>query len=131
MFLGPGGYLASAGTLDDALAPFGAASAEEIYERLTPEAAVEAGRAFAETETEAEASEPTAETASTSALPPRLPGLVRQWAVLTRRTFETLVRNRLSLAILLGAPAWWLRCSPSCSAPARSTSTIRTPAPSP
>ena len=28
-----------------------------------------------------------------------------QWAVLTRRTMETLVRNRLTLAILLGSPA--------------------------
>ncbi|HEY6894992.1 MAG TPA: ABC transporter permease, partial [Rhodanobacteraceae bacterium] len=28
-----------------------------------------------------------------------------QWATLTRRTFETFVRNRLTLAILLGSPA--------------------------
>jgi len=32
------------------------------------------------------------------------PGAVRQWAVLTQRTFETLVRSRLTLAILLGSP---------------------------
>ena len=30
---------------------------------------------------------------------------MRQWSVLTKRTFETLVRNKLTLAILLGSPA--------------------------
>jgi hypothetical protein len=33
------------------------------------------------------------------------PGALRQWAVLTRRTLETIVRNRLTLAILVGSPA--------------------------
>ena len=28
-----------------------------------------------------------------------------QWSVLTRRTFEILLRNRLTLAILVGSPA--------------------------
>src|SRR5919201_1538386 len=32
-------------------------------------------------------------------------GFVRQWSVLTRRNFETLARNPLTMAILLGSPA--------------------------
>ncbi len=32
-------------------------------------------------------------------------GFAREWAVLTRRTLETLVRNRLTMAILVGSPA--------------------------
>ncbi|HEV2685336.1 MAG TPA: ABC transporter permease, partial [Actinomycetota bacterium] len=33
------------------------------------------------------------------------PSGMRQWSVLVRRTFETLLRNKLTMAILLGAPA--------------------------
>lgn len=36
---------------------------------------------------------------------PARPGALRQFTVLTRRTADTLVRNRLTLAILLGSPA--------------------------
>ena len=32
-------------------------------------------------------------------------GALTQWGVLTQRTLEILVRNRLTLAILLGSPA--------------------------
>lgn len=35
---------------------------------------------------------------------PRGPGAVRQWWLLTRRNAEVLVRNRLTLSILLGSP---------------------------
>ncbi|HSJ60029.1 MAG TPA: ABC transporter permease, partial [Jiangellaceae bacterium] len=36
--------------------------------------------------------------------PPHGPGAVRQWWLLTRRNAEVLVRNRLTLAVLLGSP---------------------------
>jgi hypothetical protein len=35
----------------------------------------------------------------------RRPGFLRQWALLSRRSFELLTRDRLTLAILAGAPA--------------------------
>ncbi|MGC4869464.1 ATP-binding cassette domain-containing protein [Micromonospora sp. DT53] len=39
-----------------------------------------------------------------AATPPRRVGRLRQWAVLTARNAEIVVRNRLTLAILLGSP---------------------------
>ncbi|MEU4528690.1 ATP-binding cassette domain-containing protein [Micromonospora ureilytica] len=39
-----------------------------------------------------------------AATPPRSAGRLRQWAVLTARNAEIVVRNRLTLAILLGSP---------------------------
>jgi ABC-type multidrug transport system ATPase subunit len=46
-------------------------------------------------------------TATRTDLPerPATPRLYEQWAVLSRRNVEVLVRNRLTLAIMLGAPA--------------------------
>jgi hypothetical protein len=37
--------------------------------------------------------------------PPRVPGAVRQWYLLTRRGIDILTRSKLTLAILLGSPA--------------------------
>ncbi|MEU8254435.1 ATP-binding cassette domain-containing protein [Micromonospora inaquosa] len=42
--------------------------------------------------------------AQVAATPPRSVGRLRQWAVLTARNAEIVVRNRLTLAILLGSP---------------------------
>ena len=88
-----GGRIGFVGALDDARAHFEVDSVTELYERLAeldppptdapePAVAVEVGAATR---------------------PP--PGAFRQWAVLTRRTLETFVRNRLTLAILIGSPA--------------------------
>ena len=95
VFLASGGRLAFVGTLAEACRHFGVPSAELIYERIeaVPVASrpPHAGVDFAE---------------STSTWEPsRLPGALRQWKALSARTFETLVRNKLTLAILLGAPA--------------------------
>jgi ABC-type multidrug transport system ATPase subunit len=93
-FLARGGRLVFVGDLAAAYERFGATEPHEIYARLddadsllTPVAPAEATRG---------ADPPAAA---------RPVGPFRQWAILTARTFETLRRNRLTLAILLGAPA--------------------------
>jgi ABC-type multidrug transport system ATPase subunit len=105
VFLATGGLLAFEGPLELALRHFEATTAEQIYERLardeTPEAWAER---YERTRSDAARTSRAAPT-ERGAEPPRRVGPVRQWAVLTRRTFETLARNRLTMAILLGSPA--------------------------
>jgi hypothetical protein len=101
VFLASGGYLAFFGTLEEALAYFGVGSVEGVYERLATELdPVEWARRFDAGREEIPA--------ATSPGPPperrQRAGFVRQWSVLTRRSFESLTRNRLTLAILLGSP---------------------------
>jgi ABC-type multidrug transport system ATPase subunit len=93
--LAPDGYLAFAGAPADAYAYFGVERAEEIYERLAERPPEEWAPRF-----DAEPSRDRPPPPSRSGA-----GLLRQWSVLSRRTFETLTRNRLTLAILLGSPA--------------------------
>jgi ABC-type multidrug transport system ATPase subunit len=96
VFLARGGRLAFDGTLEAALEHFGVERAEDVYghldSRLPPI------------------------TSTSKVSPPGPPnghvpeprpgaGFLRQWSVLTCRTFETLARNPLTLAILLGSPA--------------------------
>jgi ABC-type multidrug transport system ATPase subunit len=89
------GHLAFVGEPSEARGFFGVERVEEIYEQLAarpPEAW--------DQPVDAEPSvrrDPPARRAGA--------GFLRQWSVLTRRTFETLTRNRLTLAILLGSPA--------------------------
>lgn len=93
VFLAGGGRVVFVGTVDEACGYFGVPSAADIYARIDnapnlpgPEEPVPSvGR-----------------TPDTVTVP--LPGPLSQWRVLTARTFETLVRNKLTLAILLGAP---------------------------
>ena len=99
------GHLAFVGPPDDMRAYFGVEGMEEIYERLAGEEAPEEwAQRFAHRRD--------GETVATARHRDRpLPagrrgaGFVRQWLVLTERTFETLARNPLTLAILLGSPA--------------------------
>ncbi len=93
------GHLAFAGSTEQAREHFQVASLEEVYERLADEA------------TPAEWAErfhpaPKARASVDAAEPPRADGIgaLRQWTVLTRRNAELLVRNKLTLAILLGSP---------------------------
>lgn len=92
VFLARGGHLAYYGTLADALHYFQVERVEEIYERLAGEV-----RRF------------DCDSAASSGRTPPVrragAGFVRQWSVLSRRTFETLARNPLTLAILIGSPA--------------------------
>lgn len=94
VFMAKGGRIGFVGTLDDARAHFEVDSVTELYERL----------AELEPPPPADVPEPSVDIdVGANTRPP--PGALRQWAVLTRRTFETFVRNRLTLAILIGSPA--------------------------
>jgi ABC-type multidrug transport system ATPase subunit len=104
--LAPGGRLVAVGTPTEVLARSGVQGFAELYTRL----------ADRPVETPQEAVRPTSPSASAlRARPARRPACrpsnrsgpsgTRQWLVLTRRSFETIIRNRLTLAILLGSPA--------------------------
>jgi ABC-type multidrug transport system ATPase subunit len=104
VFLAREGHLAFVGTVAEALDYFDVERVEEIYERLASEETPEEwSRRF---ESHRHNGVPVA-----TAVEPDAPdghegiGFAREWAVLTRRTLETLVRNRLTLAILIGSPA--------------------------
>jgi ABC-type multidrug transport system ATPase subunit len=102
IFLAPGGRLAFAGPLDEALAHFGVRAAVDVYELLADEEIARdpiAAHGNAAGGGVAPAAPPEDEVSAAR------PGALRQWAVMTRRTFETMARNRLTLAILLGSPA--------------------------
>jgi ABC-type multidrug transport system ATPase subunit/ABC-type transport system involved in multi-copper enzyme maturation permease subunit len=102
VFLAPGGVLAFEGSFPDALGYFGVERPEDVYERLA--GGDQWGRRFAEHTRHRE--QGTGEMRPEPAAPerPEHPGALRQWWVSTRRTFETLARNKLTLAILLGSP---------------------------
>ena len=103
VFLARDGHLAFHDTLDETLRYFGVERVEEVYERLAREATpAEWARRFEDHRGDGVPSIP-AEAATPAAR--ESPGFLRQWAVLTGRTFETLTRNRLTMAILLGSPA--------------------------
>lgn len=98
VFLARGGRVAFVGRLDEARRHFGVSSDEQIYERLADWAGSPV--------TPAEPAPTPPEPATPVATPARQrPGAFRQWRVLTARAFETMARNRLTLAILLGSPA--------------------------
>jgi ABC-type multidrug transport system ATPase subunit len=98
VFMTRGGQVGFVGTIDAALEWFGVGSVPELYALL------------ADPERFAEPHDPPA----ADALPVRpsgdvirrpVAGALTQWTVLTQRTLEILVRNRFTLAILLGSPA--------------------------
>ena len=103
-FLAREGHLAFFGTVAEALDYFAVERFEEVYERLAWE---ETPERWAQRFEEHRGGDPVAPAAAEQVAPPARDGIgfAREWAVLTRRTFETLVRNRLTLAILLGSPA--------------------------
>ena len=94
VFMAPGGRVGFVGSLDEAREHFRVDTIAELYGRL------------ANLETSAVNAGPAASGGvdpGVARRPP--PGALRQWTVLTSRTLETLVRNRLTLAILVGSPA--------------------------
>ncbi len=106
VFLARGGHLAFTGSPTDARRHFGVQDLTEVYGRL---AADDTSRARAERFTD---SRQPSEARPCNALPSipaaqsdiRRTGLIRQWWLLTRRNVDVLLRNRLTLAILLGSP---------------------------
>jgi ABC-type multidrug transport system ATPase subunit len=101
VFLARDGHLAFAGTPSEARLYFGVDDLADIYDRLASE---ETPRAWAERF--AALRQPTESPVHAAARPDdrHSPGVMRQWWLLTRRNAEVLVRNRLTLAILLGSP---------------------------
>jgi ABC-type multidrug transport system ATPase subunit len=105
-FLAQDGHLAFFGAHQDALRYFEVERVEQIYERVAREGTPEVWASrFVEHRAMIDAT--VAAPAPSAAPVPRAragSSFLRQWSVLTRRTFETITRNRLTLAILLGSP---------------------------
>ena len=96
-FMAAGGRLAYAGAVEEALRHFDVARVEDVYAQLAsvPDD-VSTQRREAGTSSVAGG-------AGVGPAPSR-PGPLRQWWILTRRAAETMARNRLTMAILLGSP---------------------------
>jgi hypothetical protein len=106
VFLARDGHLAFTGSPAAARRYFGVETLAQVYERLanehTPQIWAErfaASRVKSKTQP-AIASQPVPATSSGV----KRPGVARQWWLLTRRNVDVLIRNRLTLAILLGSP---------------------------
>src|SRR5215469_11763112 len=123
VFLTRNGHLAFAGTPSQARRYFGVDDLVEVYRRLasedTPRAWAErfaAWRQQANAQAQAQAQQGKAQAQQGKAQPGKAqarpvrrddrhpPSVLRQWWLLTQRNAEILVRNRLTLAILLGSP---------------------------
>ncbi|MFN0096780.1 MAG: ABC transporter ATP-binding protein [Dehalococcoidia bacterium] len=103
IFLARGGHLAFHGSPEAALEYFQAASFEAVYAKLNSEASpAQWSAAFRESP---QYQEPAAPAQQPSPRARARTGLIQQTVVLTHRNFEILLRNRLTLAILAGAPA--------------------------
>jgi ABC-type multidrug transport system ATPase subunit len=105
VFLAEGGHLVFVGTPVEAREYFQVETVEEIYQRLAGEETPEvwAGR-FRERAPEHAIEAPVSAGLAVSEQGGSAGGF-RQWKVLTQRTLESLLRNRLTMAILLGSPA--------------------------
>ncbi|PJE17589.1 MAG: ABC transporter ATP-binding protein [Mycobacterium sp.] len=93
IFLARNGHLAFSGSPADARRHFGVRDLADVYQRLTGEYPPMTGRI---------ATRPAP--APAIALHIKRPNVFRQWWLLTRRNVDVLVRNRLTLAVLLGSP---------------------------
>jgi ABC-type multidrug transport system ATPase subunit len=98
VFMARGGRVGFVGTVDDALRQFEVGSVPELYRGL---ADMDATTAAAGPTTPA----PAPDAGGGNVIKRPVAGGFTQWNVLTRRTLETFVRNRLTLAILLASPA--------------------------
>ena len=99
VFMARGGRVGFVGTVDEALEQFGVSSVPELYRRLA-----DAGRHHRARPARRQPRRRPTPMPRDVVRRPVASGLT-QWGVLTRRTLETLVRNRLTLAILVGSPA--------------------------
>jgi hypothetical protein len=107
-FLSPDGRLVYLGPSEGLSAHFGVETVEEVYGAVTEDTAQITAEDIAQDTTQAvdDIPEPE-ETAPTEVLrptPSRPLGAVGQWALLTRRSADIMLRNRLSVAVLAGSP---------------------------
>lgn len=106
VFLARDGHLAFAGSPVAARYYFGVENLTEIYERLAGEHTPRMwAKRFADSRMNP-ATRPHPDRRPAPAPRPdvRRTGMTRQWWLLTRRNVDVLIRNRLTLAILLGSP---------------------------
>jgi ABC-type multidrug transport system ATPase subunit/ABC-type multidrug transport system permease subunit len=103
VFLARGGRLAFAGTVTEARSHFAVDAIEDVYAALTDEAYLAVDEA-PQGEIAERAAGPHARGTALGRPDARRPGALRQWRVLSARTLETLARNRLTMAILVGSP---------------------------
>lgn len=106
IFLARGGHLVFTGSPTAARHYFGVEDLAEVYERLAGEHTPQIwAERFAESRVRSN-SRPGLAPQSVSATRSDVErtGIVRQWWLLTRRNADVLIRNRLTLAILLGSP---------------------------
>ncbi len=98
VFMTRGGRVGFVGSVDEALEQFEVSSVPELYRRLADLAGTTdtTGRA---------ATVPVPDADPRDVISRPVASGLTQWGVLTRRTLETFVRNRLTLAILVGSPA--------------------------
>ncbi|WP_083663023.1 ATP-binding cassette domain-containing protein [Mycobacterium sp. IS-2888] len=107
VFLARDGHLAFTGSPAAARRYFGVENLAEVYERLAGEHTPQIwAERFAESRLRSKtppgfARQPVPATRSDVV---KRTGMARQWWLLTRRNFDVLCRNRLTLAILLGSP---------------------------
>jgi len=103
VFLARDGHLAFSGSPAEARRYFGVQDLAEVYERLAGEhtPAIWAER-FADSRPKSEARAVSPISASRSDI--KRASIIRQWWLLTRRNADVLLRNRLTLAVLLGSP---------------------------
>ena len=97
VFMTRGGRAGFVGTVDEAFEQYGVSSVTELYRRLAEPDGITYPAGTVATAAASDTGPPDVNRR------PVASGLT-QWTVLTRRTLETLVRNRLTLAILVGSP---------------------------
>jgi energy-coupling factor transporter ATP-binding protein EcfA2 len=102
--LAPGGRLVYDGPADAAAAELGADSLTDLYDRLADPAVPGAIAELRDSTPDRAIRRRMARRTSPDARRPRPSGL-RQFAVLTHRAADIVLRNRLTLGILLGSPA--------------------------
>jgi ABC-type multidrug transport system ATPase subunit len=105
--LAAGGRLVYDGRPQEAAAALGAETLTDLYDRLADPALPRVGADRGEVAEGAEARRPLGRRPARRTTPGALrrPSGLRQFAVLTQRAAEIVLRNRLTLSILLGSPA--------------------------
>jgi ABC transport system ATP-binding/permease protein len=106
VFLARDGHFAFTGSPASARRYFEVDDLAEVYERLAGEDTPQiwAQRFVASRVKSGEQRDPASQPVATTRSAVKRTGIVRQWWLLTRRNVDVLVRNRLTLAILLGSP---------------------------
>ncbi len=98
VFMARGGRAAFVGTIDDALEHYAVGSVTELYRRLSdPE--------LEPVKLDPHVPPHSDDARAEAVAPAPVAGWITQWLVLTRRALETVTRNPLTVAILLGSPA--------------------------